>query len=78
VNVTISGSSVSWRSIEKLIAYGAGLVGSTNGFAQLSMPSSWRDTMMAVAAAIVVALHVSGPAATPNTSTSPPKAPGVN
>lgn len=69
--MTINLGNISWRSIEKLLAYGAGLVGTTDGFAQLSMPASIRSVLIAVAGAIVVALHASGPAATKNTSTSP-------
>lgn len=61
---------ISWRSIEKLIAYGAGLVAATNGFAQLGLPTDLRNTLLAVSGALVVALHATGPAATQNTSTS--------
>jgi hypothetical protein len=69
--VTIGGSSVSWRSVEKLLAYGAGVVGATNGFAQVAMPTTLRDLLVAGAAFVVASLHMSGPAATANTSTSP-------
>jgi hypothetical protein len=69
--MNISTSAVSWRSVEKLLAYGAALVGSTNGFAQLSMPTSVRNVLIGAAAVVVYALHSSGPAETPNTSTSP-------
>lgn len=71
VEVKLSTTTVSWRSIEKLLSYGAALVASTNGFAQLSLPTSLRDSLLGVAAIVVAALHVSGPAATANTSTSP-------
>jgi hypothetical protein len=71
--VTIGGNGVSWRSVEKLLAYGAGIVAATNGFAQVALPTSLRDWLLGASAVIVAALHVSGPAATANTSTSPPK-----
>jgi hypothetical protein len=61
---------ISWRSIEKLLAYGSGIVAATNGFAQLGLPTNLRNTLLAVSAAIVASLHITGPAATKNTSTS--------
>lgn len=51
---------VNWRTVEKYIAYGAGLVASTNGFAQLAMPNSFREVLLAVSAGLVAALHLSG------------------
>lgn len=69
--MTLNLSSISWRSIEKLLAYGAALVSATNGFAQLSLPPSIRNTLLAVSGIVVVGLHLSGPAQTPNTSTTP-------
>lgn len=69
--MTLDSTTISWRTIEKLLAYGAGIVGATNGFAQVAMPTTLRDLLVAAAAFVVHALHVSGPAATANTSTSP-------
>lgn len=55
----VHGGKVSFntRSLEKLLAYGAGLVAATNGFAQLALPNSVRVGLMAVSSAVVFALH---------------------
>jgi hypothetical protein len=54
--VTIGGNGVSWRSVEKLLAYGAGIVAATNGFAQVALPTSLRDWLLGASAVIVAAL----------------------
>lgn len=48
------------RTVEKLLVYGAALVGATNGFAQLNLPPSIRNVLMGAAGIVVAALHLSG------------------
>jgi hypothetical protein len=60
-----SGKLGSWlknntRTIEKYLAYGAGLVGATNGFAQLAMPTGIRTGLIAVAGLVVAADKING------------------
>lgn len=69
--MTFNIAGISWRTLEKILAYAAALIGATNGFSQMGIPANLRETLMGVGAVIVTALHLSGPAATSNTSTSP-------
>jgi ABC-type uncharacterized transport system permease subunit len=69
--MTINLGNISWRSIEKVVAYGAATVAATDGFAQVSMPAGVREWLLGISGIVIAAIHISGPAATPNTSTSP-------
>lgn len=60
-----SGQAGSWlknntRTIEKWLAYGAGLVGATDGFAQLGMPAGLRTALIAVAGLVIAADKING------------------
>lgn len=57
---TDNSLGVNTRTLEKLLVYGAGIVGATNGFAQLAMPNTVRVGLMSISAFIIAALHVSG------------------
>lgn len=52
---TDNALGVNTRTLEKLLVYGAGIVGATNGFAQLSMQPSIRAALIG-AAGFVTAL----------------------
>lgn len=52
----------SLKNFEKLLAYGAGLVGATNGFSAAGLPTNIREWLIIGASIVVAALHVSTPA----------------
>ena len=70
--VKLTSNKKNWtvKNIEKLLAWGAGLVAVTNGFSTLTMPTSLRDWLMGSAAIILAAVHISTPAAATTTVTT--------
>ena len=52
------------KNLEKVIAYGAALVGSTNGFAQAGLPANLREVLIGSAAFVLGLIHISSPTPT--------------
>ena len=61
VIATIKSGQFSVKSLEKLLAWGAALVASTNGFAQAGLPSNIREWMLGGAALILAGIHNNTP-----------------
>jgi len=49
------------KNVEKLLAWGAGLVATTNGFSALSLSPNIREALLGAAAFVLGAIHVSTP-----------------
>ena len=61
IETSVYKNGYSAKTFEKLLAYLAGLIAATNGFSQIHMPTSTRDTLMGAAGLVLAALHVSTP-----------------
>jgi hypothetical protein len=54
-------SNWSIKNAERLLAYGVGLVGATDGFSFLAMPADLRATLVGAAAFVAGMIHLSTP-----------------